>query len=87
MVIDAEGHAAPRALVTIEPGSRVWVEQGNQIPLDGTMIRGEATLDESALTGESVWVRRTQGEPVYAGTMNRGPGFEICTSAAADDTP
>jgi Cu2+-exporting ATPase len=86
LVVDDDGSTRTAPLDTIAPGTRVWVEQGNQVPLDGDVSRGEAALDESALTGESVWVRRRAGEPVFAGTMNHGPGFEIVTSAAVAET-
>jgi len=85
LVVGSDG-MAPVGLAAIDPGTAVWVEQGNQVPLDGTITQGEATLDESTLTGESVWVHRQRGESVFAGTMNRGPGFEIVTTAGLDAT-
>jgi Cu2+-exporting ATPase len=86
LVLDENGATQSLPLSAVAPGSRVWVEQGNQVPLDGDIRRGEAFLDESTLTGESVWVRRRCGEAVFAGTMNHGPGFEISTTAAVDAT-
>ena len=76
----------PTPLVEIAAGSRLWVEQGNQVPLDGRVESAEATLDESVLTGESQWVSRACGEAVYAGTLNRGSGFCLRTSATYDST-
>lgn len=86
LVVQDDGSARPVPLAAIPVGSRVWVEQGNQVPLDGTVSLGDAVLDESALTGESDWVRRHRGETVFAGTLNRGAGFQIETLAAVDDT-
>lgn len=86
LVVTADGSIRATALDAVPPGTRVWVEQGNQVPLDGEVTRGEATLDESALTGESVWVKRREGEAVFAGTMNHGPGFEILTTATVGTT-
>lgn len=84
-VVQDDGSLLELRLGDIGPDTRVWVEQGGQIPLDGVVASGEATLDESTLTGESVWVRRVPGEPVFAGTMNRGAGFELrVTSSVAD---
>lgn len=80
------GERVATPLADIEPGARVWVEQGNDVPLDGRVVRGQVVLDESVLTGESEWVRRQAGEPVFAGTSNRGAGFEIEVTAAATDT-
>ncbi len=81
-----DGATEPVPLAAIEPGSLVWVEQGNQVPLDGEVTQGEALLDESVLTGEAVWVRRRPGEAVFAGTVNRGAGFQIRTTSAFDAT-
>jgi P-type Cu2+ transporter len=80
------GVLRPTPLPEIPVGTSVWVDQGNRVPLDGTVTRGEAVLDESALTGESVPVRRREGEAVFAGTINAGPGFELSTSAIVEDT-
>lgn len=86
LVVGEDGTVTATPLAAIEPGSSVWVEEGNRVPLDGIVTQGDATLDESALTGESVWVRRATGESVFAGTLNCGPGFRIETTAAADAT-
>lgn len=71
-------------LSDIAIGDRIWVETGDQIPVDGRLDSASATLDESILTGESVWVERERGERVFAGTLNSGPGFAIRTDTAFD---
>ena len=86
LVVGDDGGMTPVPLAAIMPGTRVWVEQGNQLPLDGDVAAGEAAVDESTLTGESVLVHRQPGERVFAGTMNRGPGFELITTAPVDAT-
>jgi P-type Cu2+ transporter len=86
LVIADDGSMTPVPLAAIVPGTRIWVEQGNQLPLDGDIAAGEVALDESALTGESVPVRRGIGERAFAGTMNRGAGFELITTAVVDQT-
>ncbi|MEZ5560945.1 MAG: cation-translocating P-type ATPase [Pseudomonadales bacterium] len=72
------------AIAAIEPGSEVWVGEGEQVPVDGLLGANPAVLDESALTGESVWVRRASGEQVFAGTLNQGAGFSLISNAPAD---
>jgi P-type Cu2+ transporter len=86
LVVGDDGTMTAVPLAAIMPGTRIWVEQGNQVPLDGDVAAGEAALDESALTGESVLVRRVPGERVFAGTLNRGPGFELVSTARVDAT-
>ena len=49
-------------------GQRVRVRPGEKIPIDGTVIEGESGVDEATVTGESVPVSKSVGDPVYAGT-------------------
>ena len=56
-------------LTRVHAGDEVVVRSGNMIPLDGTVIEGEAMVNQSALTGESMPVRKTTGATVYAGTV------------------
>ncbi len=52
----------------IRPGDCITVRTGEMIPLDGTLVSGEAMVNQSALTGEPLAVRKTTGGYVYAGT-------------------
>ncbi|MDO5348794.1 MAG: heavy metal translocating P-type ATPase [Lachnospiraceae bacterium] len=52
----------------IQPGDQVVVRTGNVIPFDGIVIKGEAMVNQAALTGESMPVHKTAGKYVYAGT-------------------
>ena len=52
----------------LQVGDLVRVQDGAMVPVDGTVYSGEAMVNESSLTGESVAVRRTKGHTVYAGT-------------------
>lgn len=53
----------------LEPGDRVVIEQGETIPVDGTVSSGQAAVDESLMTGEPFPVRRSRGEKVIGGTL------------------
>ena len=53
-------------LTKVHPGDEIVVRSGNMIPLDGTVIEGEAMVNQAALTGESMPVRKTIGATVYA---------------------
>lgn len=53
----------------IKAGDQVVVHMGNVIPFDGEVVDGEAMINQASLTGESVAVRRTIGNYVYAGTV------------------
>ena len=65
----------------IKPGDCVVVHMGNVIPFDGTVLEGEAMVNQASLTGESVAVRRVSGNTVYAGTVvEEGEGvFTVST--------
>lgn len=56
-------------LTRVHAGDEVVVRSGNMIPLDGTVLEGEAMVNQAALTGESMPVRKTAGATVYAGTV------------------
>ncbi|HYO48588.1 MAG TPA: cation-translocating P-type ATPase [Chloroflexia bacterium] len=68
------------------PGETVLVGPGERVPLDGEILSGATSIDQSAITGESVPVDAEPGSEVYAGTIN-GPGaFAMRTLRASDDT-
>ena len=56
-------------LTRVHAGDEVVVRSGNMIPLDGRVLEGEAMVNQAALTGESMPVRKTTGATVYAGTV------------------
>ena len=56
-------------LTRVHAGDEVVVRSGNMIPLDGMVLEGEAMVNQAALTGESMPVRKTTGATVYAGTV------------------
>ena len=57
------------AASTVKKGDLIVVHMGNVIPFDGTVIEEEAMINQAALTGESVPVRRSSEDSVYAGTV------------------
>ncbi|MFW5652814.1 MAG: heavy metal translocating P-type ATPase, partial [Planctomycetota bacterium] len=58
------------ASADIEVGDVMLVRAGERVAVDGRIIRGASTLDESVVTGESMPVERSTGDPVVAGAMN-----------------
>jgi len=68
-VVTEYGHDELVPVSEIEPGSKVRLRTSNMIPLDGKVIEGSANVNQAALTGESMPVRKEKGSYVYAGTV------------------
>jgi len=71
----------------IAVGDRLLVRPGEVVPVDGAVVGGDATLDESALTGEPLPVSRRAGDIARAGAVNAGGQFDlVATTTAAEST-
>jgi cation-transporting ATPase V len=57
--------------LTLAPGNRVVVLPGEKVPVDGTIVDGRSSIDESMLTGESMAVERIVGDRVFGATVNQ----------------
>lgn len=64
----------------------VIVRAGERVAVDGTIVAGRSSLDQSALTGESVPVERSEGENVLAGSLNGDGALEVKVAKLAQDT-
>ena len=67
-------------------GDIVIVRQGGRIPVDGVVTAGQATVDESALTGESLPVEKTAGDSVTSATVSRSGYLEFRATRVGSDT-
>jgi Cd2+/Zn2+-exporting ATPase len=70
----------------LQVGDRVLTRPGERIPTDGVVMLGESHVDQSPITGESVPVHKTVGDPVFAGTVNGNGTLEIEVRAPATET-
>ncbi|UYZ83975.1 heavy metal translocating P-type ATPase [Entomomonas sp. E2T0] len=66
--------------------SIIRVKPGQRVALDGEIINGQTTIDQSAITGESMPVEKTVGDPVFAGTVNGNQAFTFKVTRIANDT-
>ncbi|MDH4439241.1 MAG: heavy metal translocating P-type ATPase [Rhizobium sp.] len=74
-------------LAAVNPGDLLLIRQGDVAPVDGTVESERATLDQAALTGESMPVQVTRGQEVMSGSTNAGEAYDLrVTRAAADST-
>lgn len=67
--LDVNGQKILVNISEIKPGDKVVVHAGNLIPFDGIVVDGEATVNQSSLTGESLPVKKDNGSSAYAGTV------------------
>ena len=77
----------PTPVEEVEIGTTLIVKSGEKVAIDGIVIFGTGTVDESMLTGESRPVRKRVGDEVSGGTINIGNGFfKMKTSAVSSDS-
>ena len=70
----------------ISLGNILRVLPGETIPVDGTIISGETSVDQSIMTGESLPVDKTVGEDVFCGTINRFGAIDIRATKVGEDS-
>ncbi len=71
---------------TVQVGDLVRVRPGEKVPVDGVITDGQSALDESMLTGESLPVDKSVGEPVIGATLNRSGSFVFRATKVGADT-
>ena len=81
-----DGQEVELPIEQVAPGDIVLVKPGERIPVDGVVLSGQASVDQSALTGESIPVEITKGSDVYEGTFNQLGALEIQTTEAGEGT-
>ena len=65
-------------VTAVKPGDRIVIRTGGMIPLDGRVVEGEAMVNQSSLTGESMPVAKRPGSPVYGGTVAEEGECVVC---------
>src|SRR2546427_10478170 len=70
----------------IHEGDILVIRPGEMIPTDGEIIEGYSSLDESAITGESMLVDKTVGQDVIGGTINKSGLMKVITTKVGQDT-
>ena len=84
--IAADGTTETVGLDELRAGDLVLVRSGARVPADGTIVEGEAELDESMVTGESRPVARGVGDAVVAGTVSTDSALRVQVRAVGDET-
>ncbi|MCC5634849.1 cadmium-translocating P-type ATPase [Nostoc sp. CHAB 5844] len=84
--VERDGEKIQISIKEVRSGDTVIVYPGEQVPVDGSILRGKALLDEQKLTGESVPVLKTKGQPVFASTLVREGSIYILAERVGNDT-
>ena len=85
-VVGADGRETVTEVNAVAVGSTIVIRPGEKVPLDGTVSKGESSVNQAPITGESTPVPKTVGSEVYAGTINDDGALEVVTSKLAQDT-
>ncbi len=86
-IIERNGVEEQIPVELVETGDILIIKPGDSLPVDGIIIEGQSSVDESALTGESIPVEKHVGDRVSAATMNQSGAFKFrATQVGADTT-
>ncbi|HEX6594155.1 MAG TPA: heavy metal translocating P-type ATPase [Bacillota bacterium] len=70
----------------IQVGDVMLIKPGQKIAMDGEVIQGESSINQAAITGESIPVHKSIGDEVFAGTMNEDGSLEVRVTKRVEDT-
>lgn len=71
---------------SVATGQHLLIKPGSRIPLDGIVVRGNSSVDESMLTGESIPVEKAEGDNLIGGSMNYNGAMEMEVTHTGNDT-
>ncbi|XUM24750.1 heavy metal translocating P-type ATPase [Bradyrhizobium oligotrophicum S58] len=84
--LDADGNDHEVEIAELAVGDRLRVRPGEKVPVDGIILEGRSSLDESLVTGESMPVTKDEGERVIAGTLNQTGSFVMRADKVGRET-
>jgi Cd2+/Zn2+-exporting ATPase len=85
-VVAPDGKETVVDVQNIHIGTTIVARPGEKFPLDGKIVKGETTVNQAPITGESQPVAKTPGDEVFAGTINEDGAVEFITTKPAEDT-
>jgi P-type Cu2+ transporter len=84
--LDASGELVQVPAAALYPGDRVLVRAGERVPADGTIINGSSEIDESLVTGETLYRSVRAGATIYAGSINVSGALTVRVTAVGSST-
>ncbi|MEL3972067.1 copper-translocating P-type ATPase [Rossellomorea oryzaecorticis] len=85
-LIDEEGNVKDVQTSELKQGNKVLIKPGEKVPVDGVIIKGESSLDESMLTGESVPVEKFKDDQVIGGSINGEGSLTVSVEKTGEDS-
>ena len=85
-VVQDDGTIKEEDVDFIDPGEKILIKTGDQVPVDGKIVSGIGYLNEASVNGESKLANKTVGSEVYAGTILEDGTLTVETTAAGEDT-
>jgi Cu+-exporting ATPase len=85
-IVASDGSEKDVAIDLVRPGDLLRVRPGEKIPVDGKIVEGESSVDESMVTGEAMPVEKSKGEKVTSGTVNGAGSFVMRAEKVGRDT-
>lgn len=86
VTIRRNGRVEQRSIDTIHLGDVIEINPGARIPVDGDVVSGNSSVDQSPITGESIPVEKISGMSVFAGTVNQSGALEVRVTKIGRDT-
>ncbi|HLW29968.1 MAG TPA: heavy metal translocating P-type ATPase [Brumimicrobium sp.] len=83
-IINGEEQEIP--IEAVEKGNTIIIRPGERVPVDGVVTQGSSFVNESMITGEPVPVEKSEGEKVFAGTVNQKGSFHFTAEKVGKDT-
>ncbi|PDV86787.1 copper-translocating P-type ATPase [Rhizobium sp. H4] len=83
--IDADGSESDVPVDDIQAGDRLRVRPGERIPVDGSVLKGQSTVDESMITGEPLPLEKAKGDALTGGTINKNGSLVMAAEKVGAD--
>jgi len=84
--LDPDGHETDIKAEDVLPGDKLRIRPGESVPVDGIVLEGRTTVDESMVTGESMPVTKTENDRVIGGTINQTGSLIMQAEKVGDET-
>src|SRR5690606_2597385 len=85
-LVKQDGELVSMPVEKVSPGNIIVLRPGERVPMDGEVLAGYGSINQAAVTGESMPVEKKPGDPVFTGTMNQEGSLEVRVTRAANES-